>query len=315
MPKVKRIAASALVALIVLCIGAGTFVFYSAVRSKGPSGVKPDPHDPVGQTMRAYTQFGDGWLSQPNTEKLTIRAKDGVRLQGYLVRASVHSRKLAVLVHGYGVDARMMTPFGALYHEMGYNVFLADDRGLGNSGGKYVGFGWLDRLDYLQWLDVLITRMGPDTQIVLHGVSMGGATVMMMSGEQLPVQVKCIVEDAGYSSVSEEIDYQIAHMFHLPPFPVRQVASAESRLFAGYSFEEASALKQVRKSRTPILFIHGGADTFNPTRMVYELYGAAACQKELLIVPGAMHALAFHDAPELYTQTVKKFSSKYVGNI
>ena len=102
---------------------------------------------------------------------------------------------------------------------------------------------------------------------------MGAATAMMISGEEsLPSQVKCIIEDCGYTSVHDEFKYQIKELFHLPSFPILNIGSLECRLFAGFSFEEASALEQVKKTKLPILFIHGDSDTYNPTEMVYELY-------------------------------------------
>ncbi|WP_143805201.1 alpha/beta hydrolase, partial [Oenococcus oeni] len=84
--------------------------------------------------------------------------------------------------------------------EMGFNVLLPDDRGHGQSMGEYISFGWLDRLDYLQWLKKIIKRVGPKSEILLFGVSMGASTVEMLSGEDLPSQVKCVIADCGYSS-------------------------------------------------------------------------------------------------------------------
>ena len=48
----------------------------------------------------------------------------------------------------------------------------------------------------------VLARVGEDAEIVLHGLSMGAATVLMVSGERLPEQVKAIIEDCGYTSVS-----------------------------------------------------------------------------------------------------------------
>ena len=61
----------------------------------------------------------------------------------------------------------------------------------------------------LKWMNLLIGRFSADTQIVLHGISMGGATVMMLAGEELPPNVKCIIEDCGYTSVWDVYAYQM----------------------------------------------------------------------------------------------------------
>lgn len=110
------------------------------------------------------------------------------------------------------------------------------------------------------------------SKIVLHGVSMGGATVMMTSGEALPPNVKAIVEDCGYTTAKDQLAYQLKRMYRLPIFPLLHITSLLTKLRAGYFFGEASALDQLQKSKTPMLFIHGDADLFVPTEMVYELF-------------------------------------------
>ena len=172
--------------------------------------------------------------------------------------------------------------------------------------------GWLDRQDYLLWINTLVKKHGPDQQILIHGISMGAATVMMISGESLPPQVKALIEDSGYTSVYNEFKYQINHFYYLPAFPLLNLADHKTQKVAGYNFREASALDQVKKSKTPILFIHGGADNYNPTFMVHQLYDAATCPKELLIVAGSLHAMSYYDAPKLYENTVKRFISMYI---
>ena len=39
------------------------------------------------------------------------------------------------------------------------------------------------------------------------GLSMGGAAVLMTSGENLPVNLKCIISDCAYTSVKDELFY------------------------------------------------------------------------------------------------------------
>ena len=56
-------------------------------------------------------------------------------------------------------------------------------------------------------------------------------------------------------------------------------ANMVTKLRAGYDLEEASAVKQVAKSKTPMLFIHGDADTFVPFEMLDEVYNAAKVEK------------------------------------
>lgn len=189
---------------------------------------------------------------------------------------------------------------------------MLDDRGHGKSEGSYIGFGWQDRKDYLKWIDYTINTVGKDSEIVLHGVSMGGATVLMTSGEDLLDNVKAIISDCAYTSVKDQLEYQLKEMYHLPSFPIMQSTSLLTKIRAGYSFEEASALEQVAKAKTPILFIHGDADAFVPYEMVNRLYEKCRSEKDIFIVPNAQHGTAYRDDKVGYEKKVTEFISKYV---
>ena len=181
----------------------------------------------------------------------------------------------------------------------------------GNSEGQYIGMGWLDRKDMLKWIDYVIS-LDKNAQIALYGESMGGATVMMTSGEDLPSNVKAIVEDCGYTSVLEMFKKELNERFGLKPFPILNAAEVVTQLRAKYNFTEASALEQVKKSKTPMLFTHGDNDTYVPTKMVYELYEAANVEKDMLIIDGASHGAAPDVDPETYYEKVFSFLDKYI---
>lgn len=251
------------------------------------------------------------WLQQQPIEKVGLQSYDSLNLVGHWLSATKPAEITVIIAHGYSGSGLQMDALAKLYHEQfGYNVLMPDNRGHGESGGNYIGFGWHDRKDYLMWIDYVINRKGQDESIVLHGLSMGGATVLMTSGEPLPNQVKAIVSDCAYTSVQDQLRYQLKMMFRLPAFPFLQLTSLLCKLRAGYSFGEASALLQVAKATKPILFIHGDEDSFVPTSMVYLLYEQCSSDKELYIVPGAGHGLAYLTDPTNYKKAVQNFLNK-----
>lgn len=257
------------------------------------------------------------WVDSLNQVKALkdtfIYAPDGTRLHAYYIFAPEKTEKTATIVHGYTDNAIRMFMIGYLYnHDLGFNILLPDLRDSGLSGGDYLQMGWLDRLDVMQWMKVADGIYGGNTQMVVHGISMGAATTMMVSGEPQPPFVKCFVEDCGYTSVWDEFSHQLKDQFHLPAFPLLYTASWLCELKYGWNFKEASALKQVAKCRLPMLFIHGGDDSFVPTWMVYELYEAKPQPKELWVVPDAKHALSYKDETEEYVLKVKGFVDKYI---
>ena len=215
-------------------------------------------------------------LQQANALKDTfIYAPGQARLHAYYVAAPTPTSKTAVIVHGYTDNAIRMMMIGYLYNKsLGYNILLPDLRYSGLSDGDAFQMGWLDRKDVMLWMDIANQIYGDSTQMVVHGISMGGATTMMVSGEPQPDYVKCFVDDCGYTSVWDQFSKELKEDFGLPAFPLLYTSSWLCDWTKGWNFTEASSLEQVKKCSLPMLFIHGDKDDYVQTWMVHELYKA-----------------------------------------
>lgn len=269
------------------------------------------------QVMAHTYPFLGAWLDSLNQtgalKDTAIVNKEGRRLHAYYVPAAQPTAKTAVIVHGYTDNAIRMMMIGYLYsHDLGYNILLPDLQYHGDSEGNAIQMGWKDRLDVLEWMDTANHIYGDSARMVVHGISMGAATTMMVSGEPQKEYVKCFVEDCGYTSVWDEFSQELKNEFKLPQFPLLYTASWLCKQKYGWDFQEASSLNQVKKCALPMFFIHGDADTYVPTWMVYPLYEAKSEPKELWIVPGAAHAVAYKENKEEYTAKVKAFVDKYI---
>lgn len=257
-------------------------------------------------------QRANEWLRGQEFVMHSQRSGDGLLLAARELPAREPSHLWAVCIHGFSGSGLSLGLAAKHWHGQGWNVLLPDLRGSGDSEGDYYGMGWLDRHDVIRWVRETILAKDPDAQIVLHGVSMGAATVMMTTGEPLPVNVRAAVEDCGYTDVWQEFTIQLKKVFGLPQFPIMHIANGMAKRRAGYSFKEASSVAQVKKSKTPTLFIHGDADTFVPFFMLGEVYEAAACEKEKMVVHGAQHGESGQLEPERYWNTVHAFVGKYL---
>ena len=267
--------------------------------------------------MRDTYQQINPWLDSLQNNRLLkdtfITANDGVKLHAFYVNASKPTKNTAIIVHGYTDNAIRMFHIGYLYNKsLDYNIILPDLRYTGLSGGDAIQMGWLDRLDVMQWIDITPSIFGDSIQAVVHGISMGAATTMMTSGEQLPEYIKCFVEDCGYTTVWDQFKKELKEQFGLPAFPLLHTASRICSIQYGWSFKEASAIDQVRKCKKPMLFMHGDKDDFVPTYMVYKVYEAKPEPKEIWIVPDTDHANSYKNHPAEYTEKVKEFTDKYM---
>lgn len=303
--------------LLIIDIAASFFFYNLAVdREKNKDFLEGNADLEV--SAQAMDVFLDGdwrrWIRNQTFEEIELQSYDDLQLKGYLLEAKEPSNKLVVMAHGYLGSGKQMGLYGQYYYEeLGYHFFTPDLRGHGESEGDYIGFGWHDRLDMMDWIDMLIDRYGEDTEIVLHGLSMGAATMLMTSGEDLPPQVKAVIADSAYTSVHDMFKYQMTRMFHIPSFPILNTTSLVTKMKAGYSLTEASSLKQVKKNTdVPILYIHGEADTFVPTELAYELYESTKSETEIVTIPGAEHGESFVIAREKYLEHMNAFLDKYV---
>lgn len=312
-----------MIVLVLVLAGGSVFagnylVNFAIVRQDTARDVAPgsvvakEDQDTIRKNSERIEEKKTAWLSEVKQETVQIVSEDGLTLKGDIFYATEDSHRWLLAVHGYTGKRSDMQNIASFYGEQGYHVLTPDMRSHGESEGTYIGMGWLDRMDVLQWIQYILS-LDPKAEIILHGVSMGGATVMMTSGEKLPGQIKGIVEDCGYTSVWDIFSDELSYLFHLPDFPFLYTAALAARYRAGYDFKEASALDQVAKSQVPILFIHGSEDNFVHTEMVYELYDACSAPKELLVVEGAGHGEAYRMDPELYFDTVFDFLKNECG--
>ncbi len=249
-------------------------------------------------------------MAQPSKE-VRIKSKDGLNLHGTYFPVN-DEKKVVICFHGYTSEG--MKDYIALsgyYLKKGFSMLLVDERAHGQSEGDYIGFGCLDRWDALEWIKFIIKQCGNDVSILLHGTSMGGATVLMTGGLDIPPQVKGIVSDCAFTSAKYVFTHVLKSMYHLPAFPVIPVTDFVNKRKAGYGMDECNSAREVRKAKVPILFIHGDADFFVPCSMCEEIYENCASPKKKLIVKGASHAESYYKD----TQAYEKYLDEFIGGI
>ncbi|MEE1015667.1 MAG: alpha/beta hydrolase [Lachnospiraceae bacterium] len=258
------------------------------------------------QHMPFIQKRKEAMLAQPHSDQW-VMSEDGLRLHGtWFPRGDC--KKVVICFHGYTSQGmKDYIGLSGYYLNHGYSMLLVDERAHGESEGKYIGFGCLDRQDALKWIDWVIRKCGEDTEILLHGTSMGAATVLMTSGLELPAQVKGIISDCAFTSPKEVFSHVLKSMYHMPAFPTMQLADFLNRKLSGYGLDECNAAREVKKAKVPILFIHGSGDTFVPCSMCETIYENCASPKKKLIVEGAAHAESYYKDTDAYENALTEF--------
>ena len=232
-------------------------------------------------------------------EKITVRSDDGLLLAGHLYRIPGNaSRKTAMLIHGYGSHG--LIAFHAVGREFirrGYNLFLPDNRGCGESEGEWTAFGHLEKDDLMVWVRELVRRF-PSDEIVIHGNSLGGTAVCMASCFDFPPQVKALSDDCGFNSTVDQLRH-ICELNHVPKFLIRTMEP----WFKHYNHTDYSshtAVEAVAKATRPMFFAHGKEDRYVPYENAVQFYEACPQEKQLLILEGRAHGQACMSEQEYY---------------
>ena len=205
----KRIVRSVLVLLLLSAVVVTGGSLYMLSYSLTPDATMEAKNASSYKYMYAEYPFLQPWVdSLERTGALrdtVILGAEGERLHAIYAAAPEPTDRTAVIVHGYTDNAVRMLMIGYLYnHDLGCNILLPDLYYHGQSEGRAIRMGWKDRLDVLRWMEIANGIFGGDTRMVVHGISMGAATTMMVSGEEQRPYVKCFVEDCGYTSVRDQ---------------------------------------------------------------------------------------------------------------
>ena len=311
MKRLLNLSAVALLAVLLSGCAAGRYMSHYALQPTphGVDDIERCRHK-ADSLLPGSTAWYDGLKAQGILKDTVITGYRDFKVHACYVPAAdpASAQGTAIVVHGYGDNHFVFLYLVRMYRdEFNYNVLFPDLQYHGYSEGDHIQMGWYDRLDVEKWIDVAHGIFNDDF-MVLHGVSMGAATVMMASGDPLPEYVRAVVEDCGYASVVVQFNNNRKQSFAFIPPDVLQSASLVSRIKYGWGFWEASSVKQLKKSTVPMLFIHGDADDFVPFDNLKKNYDAKTHgYKGMWIAEGAVHANAFAKHPEEYKQHVASF--------
>lgn len=263
-------------------------------------------YEPHRDTMVAWMKE----MRQMPHEEVSITSFDGLRLYGLYYECKPGA-PIEILFHGYrGSAERDLCGGVQRCFALGRNALIVDQRTSGKSEGHVITFGIHESRDCLTWVDFVVDRFGPDTKIILTGISMGASTVLLAGGMDLPKNVVCILADCGYTS-ARAIIKKVIRQLRLPPDLLYPLVRLGARLYGGFDPEERSPREAVKDCHVPVIFIHGEDDDFVPCDMSRENYNACSGPKILFTVPGAGHGLSYILDGEGYLRTLQEFSLEH----
>lgn len=312
------------VLLLIISVGALFFVanfLFNGVLDRENNWFKDVAHGQVNSDIdadhgtelkeREVAQLEIGESVWNEGEAVQIQSFDGLTLRGRLIIAPEPTDKWVLCFHGYRTSGKVDNGYISNHlTSQGYHCLIVDQRAHGESQGRYLTMGWLERHDVLSWTDFIISEKAP-AEIIWFGDSMGAATVLMASGESVPEVVHGIIADCGYTSIPDLFHYLLGTAFKVPSWvPILPFFNLIVKRKLGFSIYEASAYEQLKQNDLPILFIHGDADTFVPLSMSEKNRTATHGQTDLLVVKDAPHFSSILFDPVLYFEAIDHFLQK-----
>ena len=255
---------------------------------------------------------GKAWCRQQKMQDCYIRSRDGLELHGYYLPAR-DAERFVLLCHGYkGSGFGDFAGIVRFLHENHCNLLFIDERCCGGSQGEYLTFGAMEQYDIQKWAYYIALKNKNKLPIYLYGESMGGClgidgirTSFTTGSEGTHIRLWLF-------SMESQVRDMAANWFHL-----NHIGSMIFRLkffcrtVAGFQMNEANTAEAMRRNKRPILFFHGGKDTYvNPknTKINYHLCRAP---KEFVEIAEARHLCCADEKPELYREKLMNFFHKY----
>ena len=197
--------------------------------------------------------------------------------------------------------------YAKMFYEAGYQIVLYDERSFGESTGDYSTLGEKESKDLAALID-MVNEKYHDPKIILHGESMGAATVLLVNRYR---KVDRIIADCPFCDSDMLFGEFVVKNLHIPKLFITPILNRLALLLYHYHIKETSPIKAIENCDVPICFIHGTSDNLIGPHHSKAMYDAVRNKdSELHLFEGADHAQSVVKDPERYKQIIKNFISK-----
>ena len=200
-------------------------------------------------------------------EDIFLSTQDGARIHGWFLKTAALEKGLILFFHGNaGNISHRLFKVGP-WLEAGWNIFLLDYRGYGQSQGaiKHENDLVSDAEAAWTWAEEKYKN------IVLMGESLGTYPAIRLAGQH---QAEALILEAPFTSF---VDLGKMHYSAVPGIEM---------MMKDFRFAN---IEMIGKVKTRALIIHGTHDEICPYKMALELMKYAPEPKELLTIQGGTH--------------------------
>jgi uncharacterized protein len=235
--------------------------------------------------------FGINGVKQQNTapdssyKTIILITKEGIKLEGWMMTVP-NSKGTIAMFHGHGGKKSGVLTEAYAFQKMGYNTLLMDFRAHGNSGGNTCTIGFKEAEDVKLAYDTLV-RSG-EKNIILWGISMGGATIAKAVDEYPEIKPAKIIMEMPFGSLPDAVEGRVRIM-HLPVQPISVLLTFWGGTENGFWAFNFKPSEYVKKIKCPVLLQWGKNDPRVTEKETMDIYNNISAEKKLVVYENSAH--------------------------
>jgi fermentation-respiration switch protein FrsA (DUF1100 family) len=337
-----------IIGILLFSLSAGNYLYLATFKRSGfekNSFIKNEAHVKDQKIIEPLTKAKQRWIDQReerNIERVTINGYSKKDLGKKILLHTVPVlcgefwepeikpiKKAVIIVHGFSDSSSGMGYLCEEYHAKNFLVLAVNLRAHGLSTGDYPGLGYLDAKDMLKWITYVKKRYGSEIEIILHGVSMGGGTVVQtLFSSEVWKDNKCVlsgaVADCSFGYFKDQMNIQIKRIFGISVFQntmgklIYAGCTCACFIHAGFFIGKSSPINKIKnlqisgsvKNKPFLLIFQGTKDTLVYPKNADIIYSAAEAKsvtKNIVIkIKNAPHIGSYFYEPENYMNSIMK---------
>lgn len=252
----------------------------------------------------------DAWKEQHQGERVTLQTEDNIRLSGLLYDQG--GKETVVYLHNIGSAAGEDFYYAPWYWEKGYNILMPDNRAHGESEGNCVSYGVYETEDVNQWLQLICEKYGDDSQIIVHGDTLGAAAALMASANY-PEQVAFTVAESPVANLYDAAAYMMKNQFSSIPFFL-WIGDWYCNKAYGFHLKDVNMCDAVQQSDTPLLILSGLEDTVVDPENAVAIQAASGADCQIFGIEDGTHGLLYAKHSDEIKQSIDRFIGEYINN-
>lgn len=259
-----------LIALCILCFIAVNFLAYMQAYKMihySSAGVRTEKPENLGLGQKILVLFTGVNIPKPvnattpadlglQFKTLTYSTDGGLKLSAWYVPRA-HPKAMVILFHGHAASKSQLLPEARAFFDQGYDLFLVDFRGSGDSEGTKTTLGYEEAGDVKASIGY-VRGHWPGEKIILYGNSMGSVAILH-AFSKYSLSVDCVLLGCPFDSLFHTVQNRFSIM-GLPSFPLAHLLAFWGSLQMGYNAFAFKPSEDAKSVHCPALLLYGAKD-------------------------------------------------------